>query len=178
MTKLRERQSTKSGRNQAGQFVSGAQHPRAKTLQSVQSELSQLGFTVHKVIRGKHWKAELDCPRCGTTRLVYVDNARKGLVKCASCRHSKYGDAKSAEILSKRYDAMRQRCVTGTGKRYKERGIELRMTREEFIQWGLAQEKDFRTLDVDRIDNDGHYELGNIRLATRSENLKNRSSTT
>ena len=31
-------------------------------------------------------------------------------------------------------------------------------------------------LEIDRIDNNGHYEIGNIRFVTRSDNMRNRRS--
>lgn len=56
---------------------------------------------------------------------------------------------------------------------YGGRGIEFRFTSfEEFLQ-----ELGFRPsakYSVDRIDNDGHYEKGNVRWATKSEQGKNK----
>lgn len=37
--------------------------------------------------------------------------------------------------------------------------------------------KSVLALELDRINNDGHYEPGNCRWTTRSENLKNRRAT-
>ena len=69
------------------------------------------------------------------------------------------------------------RCVTGShpkSKDYKGRGIELRFDCfEDFLQ-ELGPRPD--GYDLDRIDNDGHYEPGNVRWVTRQQNLRNRRS--
>ncbi len=36
----------------------------------------------------------------------------------------------------------------------------------------------YRAVDLDRIDNNGHYAPGNLRLTTRSRNLRNTRNTT
>lgn len=48
-------------------------------------------------------------------------------------------------------------------------GIELRISREEFIAWFM--ENDFAGCSVDRIDPKGHYEWGNIQLISLAENI-------
>lgn len=55
---------------------------------------------------------------------------------------------------------------------YGSRGIELRITRPDFIDWYIRKAKGRTDLTIDRIDNDGHYELGNMQLITQSENTK------
>lgn len=37
--------------------------------------------------------------------------------------------------------------------------------------------KNYSGVDIDRIDNNGHYEPGNLRLVTRSKSLRNRRTT-
>ena len=57
-------------------------------------------------------------------------------------------------------------------------GIEVRMTRSEFLEWAeprysaWASERPGETPTIDRIDPDGHYELGNIRLLEWGENAR------
>ncbi|WP_230534095.1 hypothetical protein [Microvirga roseola] len=34
--------------------------------------------------------------------------------------------------------------------------------------------RDYRGVEIDRIDNDGHYEAGNLRLVNKRDNLRNK----
>lgn len=63
------------------------------------------------------------------------------------------------------------------------KGIEIRMTREEFVAWAIpAYERWFKehgepkdigdVPSVDRIKPEGHYEIGNLRLLTVRDNAK------
>lgn len=53
-------------------------------------------------------------------------------------------------------------------------GRELRMTREEFMAWAVpiyaSWDASRGRPTVDRIDNDGHYELSNLQIISMSEN--------
>ena len=49
--------------------------------------------------------------------------------------------------------------------RYTAKGIQVRMTKEDFTSWYEANW--FEGCLVDRIDNDGHYEIGNLQLLSR-----------
>lgn len=70
---------------------------------------------------------------------------------------------------------IRQRCNNprspGYG-RYGGRGIRLKISEEEFIRWYLENFDWKINATVDRKNNDGHYELGNLQILTRSENVK------
>ena len=73
---------------------------------------------------------------------------------------------------------MKRRCNDPSAKdfgRYGGRGIKLCFTSDEFVDYVVNElQVDPRGLEIDRIDNDGSYEKGNIRFVTRSENCKNR----
>lgn len=56
--------------------------------------------------------------------------------------------------------------------RYGGRGIELKISREDFIVWYIRETKGRTDLTIDCVDNDGHYELGNMQLITISENSR------
>lgn len=79
---------------------------------------------------------------------------------------------------------IQQRTVNGTRPHprnisYFKKGIELRMSKDEFYKFcddnaaiimSLYETKQCPT--IDRIDNLGHYELGNLQILTKSENNK------
>lgn len=72
-----------------------------------------------------------------------------------------------------------QRCTNESHKRYADwggRGIEVRFNSAfEFVEYLLTLEGcDNSTLVLDRIDNDGHYEPGNLRFTTTEESAYNK----
>jgi hypothetical protein len=77
------------------------------------------------------------------------------------------------------YNAARFRCTNTSNKdyfKYGGRGIEFRFT--SFDEW--AKElgpKPSHLYSVDRIDNYGHYEIGNVRWATVQQQAINRRTT-
>lgn len=78
-----------------------------------------------------------------------------------------------------RFVGIKQRCNNPKYKGYKNyggRGIRcLFKSSDEFVNYIINElQIDPRKLTIDRIDNDGNYERGNIRFVTQTENLKNR----
>ena len=76
-------------------------------------------------------------------------------------------------------------CHRVTTRLYRRKGIQVRCTREEFIEWYVVasakyeKSKEFaadptRHGTIDRIDNDGHYELSNMRIVSPAVNNANR----
>ena len=77
------------------------------------------------------------------------------------------------------FGSMKQRCNNLKNKSYKNyggRGIRcLFKSSQEFVDYVVNELKvDPRGLQIDRIDNDGHYEPGNIRFVTCKVNNNNR----
>lgn len=69
----------------------------------------------------------------------------------------------------------KQRCDNPKNKAYKNyggRGIKYLLTGWKDIINAIGRRP--LGMELDRINNDGHYEVGNIRWTTRSENSKNR----
>lgn len=82
--------------------------------------------------------------------------------------------------IRKNANSAKHRCTcsrTPAFKHYGGRGIEFRFaTPEAFTRWVLDNLGPRPSLDhsIDRIDNDGHYEAGNLRWATKVEQMNNR----
>lgn len=81
--------------------------------------------------------------------------------------------------LTRVFSDIKQRCTNPDCiiyKYYGGRGIENRFnSSKEFFDYVVNVLKvDPRGLDIDRINNNGHYEKGNIRFVTHKENCNNR----
>ena len=170
-----------------GRFLSGSLHPKASDLPALEQKLASQSFGTLSVVQGslaregRYRTLVVACSACQSTMKVQADNLLSGKTKSCRCqRNRKYGGDPRAETLGERCDAMVQRCRRDThvsSPRYKGRGILcLFPSREGFIRWALATwpDSDFKGLDFDRVDNNGHYEPGNLRLVSRSVNLKNK----
>ena len=72
------------------------------------------------------------------------------------------------------WEAIKRRCR----ERASYAHVEIRMTREEFIAWAVPLYEAWNRLgvpSVDRIQNDGHYEISNMQMIPATENsLKDR----
>lgn len=82
----------------------------------------------------------------------------------------------ATRILRNAYNDAKKRCESETSPRYKyygARGIEFRFNSfdEFFAELG---DKPDPTYSLDRIDNNGHYEIGNVRWASKSKQVANR----
>lgn len=77
------------------------------------------------------------------------------------------------------FNAMKNRCINPKNKSYKNyggRGIKcLFKSVDDFIDYVVNElHADPRGLTIDRIDNDGHYERGNIQFVTNVVNQSHR----
>ena len=83
--------------------------------------------------------------------------------------------------LNKLWHKIRDRCNNPRYKQYKdygERGIKVKFNSfENFFYYVVnVLRADPRGLTIDRIDNDGDYEPGNIRFVSKAENNRNKSN--
>lgn len=93
-------------------------------------------------------------------------------------RHKKYRKTLNGYIRHLFY-CIKQRCNNSKYTDYKNyggRGIKcLFISADEFVNYVVNELKtDPRGLQIDRINNDGHYEPGNIRFVTAKENSNSR----
>ena len=77
----------------------------------------------------------------------------------------------------KRCNHMKQRCDNPDNSKFKHyggRGIECRFeSNQEFVDYVINELKvDPRGLEIHRINNDGHYEKGNIEFLTDIDHKK------
>ncbi len=185
MTGSPQHQTTKSSLKTDGLFRSGKQHPKWLGSREPKLKGKQFGSVtimssqIHRVNGSRYVSAR--CSLSGVTKLALLSNLEKG--KTTSFLKNGRRPVAHAEVLGRRYDAILARCTNPAHKHwlsYGGRGIRcLFKTRMEFITW-VSQNlphKDYKGVEIDRMDNDGHYKPGNLRLATRLENTQNRRNT-
>lgn len=90
------------------------------------------------------------------------------------------GMEKEAQRAYDCYRRQKGRCYTKCTYAYKwtgARGIHVKYLAREFIGWWLKEivGKNFKRASISRIDHDGHYEFGNIKIEEMSDNLKERN---
>lgn len=137
-----------------------------------------------KASRDRHWLARCDC---GAEVSVAYYALKTGSTRSCGCAgpsvSTKHGHLKggkrSPEYVS--WKAMINRCSDPTQsnwKNYGGRGIRVcSRWRGSFVNFLADMGPRPPGKELDRIDNDGDYEPGNVRWATRKENMRNRRST-
>lgn len=185
MTDSQPRRTTKSSRNADGSFRSGRQHPKwlgsnvPELKGAVFGSVTIMSSRIHRVNGSPYVKAR--CALTGITKLTYLNNLKNG--KTTSFLKNGRRPTPHAEVLGRRYDAILARCSNPDHRdweSYGGRGVKcLFKTRMEFIQWVSANlpHKDYRGVEIDRKNNDGNYEPGNLRLATRTQQNQNKRNT-
>ena len=91
-------------------------------------------------------------------------------------KHGEYTRSLGASIERRAYSNAKNRATNPKYRayhRYGGRGIEFRFENyEDFLDCVGRRPSDKHSLD--RINNDGHYERGNLRWATQTEQVRNR----
>lgn len=133
---------------------------------------------------GKRKKAYWLCAcDCGAYKVARIDSVKSGAIVSCGCKkreralrgdpHKRHGMTDTSERYA--FSAAKQRCTNPRDPGYKNyggRGITFRFASFEDFYKELGP-KPTPKHSVDRINNDGHYEPGNVRWATRSEQNKN-----
>jgi hypothetical protein len=117
---------------------------------------------------------------CGQkTTIPKISNTRDGRIAGVPVKW-RTGHDKKTHRLSKTpeyhiWSSAKKRCTNPKDGRwycYGARGIQCNLTFEEFF--AIVGPRPSPEYTIDRINNDGNYEAGNLRWATRSENIRNR----
>lgn len=130
---------------------------------------------------GKHRKVPTRCRNCGRDMAKVETNVLRGKgLGCRCTAHTKW--TPQEKVLAERYYAAKTRCTPGTAlaARYGDRGIRMLFRDvDHYVSWITEHlpHPDYRLVEVDRVDNDGHYEPGNIRLVDRRANNSNKTAT-
>ncbi len=170
----------------------GQPHPRTKNLNGQRfGELAVIGMagiipSLPKKSLHVHWLAKCDC---GNYIIVRASDLLKGTTsscectKAEKCRQAnlKHGHKTRGRCSPeyKVYIEAKRRCRNLSNDAYHNyggRGIKFCFESfEEFLkEVGVRPDA---TYSLDRINNDGHYEKGNLRWATRKEQANNQRKT-
>ena len=139
-----------------------------------------------------HWLCRC---ACGESRIVYSQNLVQGLTQSCGClqkertsnANTHHGDSRSGKwrYLYQTWLKIRQRCDDpndASFHNYGGRGIQVcnewRDSYEAFAEYILSQcGQRPGGYSIDRINNDGHYEPGNVRWADRKTQWANSRAT-
>ena len=127
------------------------------------------------------WECRCDCGNLTPVRSLHLTNGNTRSCGCIQREYAKSGtahliDGRSRLIEYRAYMAARGRCTQkrlAGWKHYGGRGIRFCFSsfKEFFAHLGPKPKPE---LTLDRINNDGNYEPGNVRWATKSEQAFNR----
>lgn len=135
-------------------------------------QLAVLGYV--GLYRGRTaWLVQCDC---GKTTVIRGGNLLKGARSCG-CNHGCGGVTANRQRPSEHaaYHSAKARCNRITHReyaRYGKRGIEFRFESFQEFYTELGK-KPSPELTLERIDNNGHYEKGNVKWATPGEQNRN-----
>jgi hypothetical protein len=128
------------------------------------------------------WLCRCDC---GNEKVIAAHHLKSGNIKSCGClllsdnranSARRHGGTKTPEWTS--YHAAKKRCNPKFADKwpdYAGRGIQFKFKDfKEFLDHiGPRPEPKFN-YSLDRIENDGHYEIGNVKWATKKQQARNR----
>jgi hypothetical protein len=123
---------------------------------------------------------EVKCAGCNTVTQKHYDNLKAGKsTVCLPCKaEQRRIIPEEFKWLERRYSAAKQRCESPNDTSYANyggRGIRMCFSSaSEYINYVLTLPGAAKDKEIDRIDNDGNYERGNLRWTDRKEQSRNR----
>ena len=130
------------------------------------------------------WRCRCDC---GNETIASGDNLRRNHTRSCGCLMREtfatltHGNARVGKMTTEYeiWQSMKKRCLNPKAVAYKWYGARGITIAPEWVDDFLAfrayvGERPGKDLTLDRIDNDGNYEPGNVRWATRSEQQRNK----
>lgn len=127
----------------------------------------------------RHPKILVRCFGCQTEKWIDLSSLRRGTTNgCQKCSQPRA----VPQWLDQRLTAAKQRCTNPNDPAYPSyggRGIEFRFPSVKAAAvWVLENLGAHREKELDRRNNDGHYEPGNLRWVSKPANLANRGKRT
>lgn len=191
MQGLLQQPITKSTRRKAGGPLGIAPPNKSSSLRPdlMNAQFGLMKVTSPEVVwrrigRWQHAHLRCECLGCGKALVRDMSRLQSNPPKhgCRDC-YLKAMDRQSATVpdwLVRRCKGMRLRCSDETHKAWPDyggRGIEFRfLSPRACAQWvvqNLGLPKQDRNTQLDRVDNNGHYEPGNLRWASKALNCNN-----
>lgn len=178
MPDSQQQQTIKSGPRKVGRPLGSV--PRNK-LPSLLPEMAGKQFGRLRVISGEIVRKKergrphilVECVGCSAKSLRDYTSLMNGTAGCRKCGNPR----QAPKWLVSRAISAKQRCTNQNApafERYGARGIRFLFSSPTamavWVQENLGLHPD---MEIDRINNDGHYEAGNLRWSTRSENQCN-----
>jgi hypothetical protein len=136
--------------------------------------------------KGKNGQSKWLCKcECGNEKIIFAHHMKSNNVKSCGCAllsenrkdcATRFGGTGTPEWTS--FHSAKKRCKSEQAERYPDhagRGIQFKFENfKEFLDHiGPRPEPKF-AYSLDRIDNDGHYEIGNVRWSTKKQQARNR----
>jgi len=129
----------------------------------------------------------ISCDGCGTTIKVLPSNLlKRGVVNCTPCKYIKIGQAntkwEAPAWFQQRFSSIKNRIKDTRNKSYKNyggRGITLEFRTVDDMWFYVKTLPNYSvSLTIDRVNNNGNYEKGNLRWAdslTQNNNTRRNS---